>query len=598
MILLIASLILFSSLCHAEKDIFYRVIVKTADWDKSGTGGDVYINLHGERGDINKLRLKNSKNNGKPLQIGQTDIFDFSSGNIGEILSITVVLDFQIIRRSWLLDEISILASNYDLQYIFPCMCWFDKNQKSRELKALHVEPIPNPGFKARFTDPAIEYITSVALEYGMTVYQDMAIPDRYYDKIVAGVGLTNLKVLYMTLPEVSIEKENDILSVAVKIEKLRIFSNYTASILAIKGGGYVYTNASNFNLNIQLSIVRSDKNKPFVKLLGCDGKADFNLKFNGKHDSTLNFFTKSMPDLVNEEAYNDICTTLKEALTDDINPMIESNFPTTLDILNSGLCFDLSLPYTPKVMTNSIETFHKGLFTWGCEKKPMWYYEGKIPVIPDRYEDNSKMAYVYITDYLINSAMESAYEGNLLQYNVTKDIVPEDYQNYFNYINLLIPELKTDGDPVISIEALTIPQINFEKGSIHINSSLEVDLNMVEKDRTIPVLTMQLNISASVKIAYLDSILQCNIEEITHESNVIYNPYPAFGNFVKVSLGPSLLAAKTIVNGYCKDGINFEIPDFSDLVKIRNAEVHIDEKFSGILHASTNLELSMDSLK
>ena len=66
----------------------YNINVSTANKRNAGTDANVWIELFGKKIKSGKILLKNSKNNFKKFERGQTDNFEIKCSNIGSIKSI------------------------------------------------------------------------------------------------------------------------------------------------------------------------------------------------------------------------------------------------------------------------------------------------------------------------------------------------------------------------------------------------------------------------------------------------------------------------------------------------------------------------------
>ncbi len=69
----------------------YAVAIVTGNVAKAGTKADISVNVVGEHGDSGFRKLTKSKNNDKPWQQGQTDVFVIESVHLGKIEKVVLL---------------------------------------------------------------------------------------------------------------------------------------------------------------------------------------------------------------------------------------------------------------------------------------------------------------------------------------------------------------------------------------------------------------------------------------------------------------------------------------------------------------------------
>lgn len=131
----------------------YQIIVTTGNKSFAGTDANVYIQLHGRKGqETPRLPLDDEKNN---FEKGQIDVFKIESVDVGPVSYVTIGHDDSGPGAGWYLDEVKVrryIQKNEAKEYVkrgrqkplyeesvFPCKRWFssgdDDKKTERQLK-------------------------------------------------------------------------------------------------------------------------------------------------------------------------------------------------------------------------------------------------------------------------------------------------------------------------------------------------------------------------------------------------------------------------------------------------------------------------------
>lgn len=93
----------------------------------AGTDANVFIILHGEKGDTGKRPLQNSGNN---FERGRIDTFSVETLDIGDLTKITIGHDGANIGSGWFLDNVVVRDETFrNKEYKFQCGRWLDKSE-------------------------------------------------------------------------------------------------------------------------------------------------------------------------------------------------------------------------------------------------------------------------------------------------------------------------------------------------------------------------------------------------------------------------------------------------------------------------------------
>ena len=64
--------------------------------------------FYGDKGESEKMQLKESKTNPNPFEKGKKDVFEISTNNVGEISKVNVSHDGEGAGAGWYLDKVSV----------------------------------------------------------------------------------------------------------------------------------------------------------------------------------------------------------------------------------------------------------------------------------------------------------------------------------------------------------------------------------------------------------------------------------------------------------------------------------------------------------
>ncbi|XP_069127319.1 uncharacterized protein [Argopecten irradians] len=116
--------------------ITYTVQVHTGSQLDSGTTADVFICIHGQRGDTGQRKLvKSESTNSAMFQQGTMDVFQIEAVSLGDLKKITIGHNNKGADPGWFLDKVVIKEeeSNAD-DIFFPCNRWLDEKNGTLEV--------------------------------------------------------------------------------------------------------------------------------------------------------------------------------------------------------------------------------------------------------------------------------------------------------------------------------------------------------------------------------------------------------------------------------------------------------------------------------
>jgi hypothetical protein len=121
----VRELIPTSGAATSTQIVKYKILVHTGDKRGAGTDANVFVILHGDKGDSGKRVLESAGNN---FERGRVDTFGIEAFDFGELQKITVGHDGSGFGSGWYLDNVIIRDETLrNKEYKFQCGRWLDK---------------------------------------------------------------------------------------------------------------------------------------------------------------------------------------------------------------------------------------------------------------------------------------------------------------------------------------------------------------------------------------------------------------------------------------------------------------------------------------
>ncbi|CAF0922726.1 unnamed protein product, partial [Brachionus calyciflorus] len=116
----------------------YTISVLTADKMGAGTDANVFINIHGTKGETGKIQLESSSTNKNPFEKGKLDIFQSKSRNVGEINKINISHDGKGTGAGWFCEKVVI--KHGEITKTFKIGRWLDESEEDGKI-SIDVQP-------------------------------------------------------------------------------------------------------------------------------------------------------------------------------------------------------------------------------------------------------------------------------------------------------------------------------------------------------------------------------------------------------------------------------------------------------------------------
>ncbi|EDO39591.1 predicted protein, partial [Nematostella vectensis] len=107
----------------------YNLSIKVGDVKGSGTDGNVYIQLFGEKGNTAKIQLRQAGDQKNRFEKGRTYKFTVDTVDIGKIKQFRIGHDNKGLASGWRLDQVTLEIPSRSEHMVFPCNRWLDPTE-------------------------------------------------------------------------------------------------------------------------------------------------------------------------------------------------------------------------------------------------------------------------------------------------------------------------------------------------------------------------------------------------------------------------------------------------------------------------------------
>ncbi|XP_064633987.1 lipoxygenase homology domain-containing protein 1-like isoform X3 [Lineus longissimus] len=119
----------------------YEIDVYTGDVKGGGTDANVFLTLHGDKGDSGERKLVKSDTHMDKFERNQLDKFKFEAVDLGKLYKAKIRHDNSMLNPSWFLDRIEVRDTKDNEKYVFHCERWLAKNKDDGKIdRAIYVK--------------------------------------------------------------------------------------------------------------------------------------------------------------------------------------------------------------------------------------------------------------------------------------------------------------------------------------------------------------------------------------------------------------------------------------------------------------------------
>ncbi|XP_033754787.1 bactericidal permeability-increasing protein-like [Pecten maximus] len=302
-----------------------------------------------------------------------------------------------------------------------------------------------SPGFKTRITSEGLTYANSVALDVLSKAIIGVSVPDQSGTASIVTYHLTGIHITEFNKPASQVTLNPNGVYWTGNNAVIQMHGNWRYNTLFISDSGNFDVSATGVSFHENVALSKDTNGRPHIKASGCGVSiGSVSLTFHGGASWLYNLFSSIVANDIKSALVGQVCG----AVTDLINTNGEnalSKLPVTVDIVNTFL-LDYSMDEQPMFQKNFMESYHKGEIDWKSSPAPPPF---TAPPLPPR-NDTSRMMYVWVSDFMLNSMLYQGQLHKFFAYNLTAQDLPLANRSALNTtchtllcIGNLIPQLQ-----------------------------------------------------------------------------------------------------------------------------------------------------------
>ena len=392
------------------------------------------------------------------------------------------------------------------------------------------------PGLKVRFSQAALDHVADVAVDKSIDELLKKKLPE--FKGVFAGsleYGMEDAKVINCNRPisKVVVDVGEGVTwsitgvgcSVIARWYIRSRTVNYTST-------GRLNGNIADVNFTISVTLAKDTYGRPNISVIGCDSKVgSLQIHLSGDLGIIYTFFLKGWVEgFVKRNSLQYLCGYGTKLINTEGRAKIQE---ITRPIpIGKDMLLDYSLIESPIYGDRCVESEHKGEVSWRNDP-------GRPPfapsILPQLTMFDTRMVYVYVSDYLVNSLLYAAYYHGMLDQEIPTLNVPGIARGFLRKtcpggdicLGTLIPDLGTkyaNGAVSVYLKANQIPKVKIVKDGISFDINGDVSL-FVRNPGQEPVRLITLNMTASSAVsAKLEgNTIRANITHFTVKITGVY---------------------------------------------------------------------------
>eukprot|EP00112_Aurelia_sp_Birch-Aquarium-sp1_P008278 Seg1908.2 transcript_id=Seg1908.2/GoldUCD/mRNA.D3Y31 product="Lipopolysaccharide-binding protein" protein_id=Seg1908.2/GoldUCD/D3Y31 len=334
---------------------------------------------------------------------------------------------------------------------------------------------------------------------------------------------------------------------------------------------------ASGVSFSLSLYIGRQSNGHPSIGVNSCNAHVGgLNIHFSGSRVSWLyNLFSSFIERKLRGQLADIMCKTARESISKRATE--EMNEFKVKKAIDEWAILDYSLTAAPKFDYSFMDVYIKGEFI--PRKSPSHHSSLPIPSFSG-VSDNSKMLYIWVTDFTLNTAGEVYHNAGFLHLEITdKSKMPPIIKSFLNTrkFRALIPELarRFPNRPIqLALKSYKAPKFVISKGEAHILIYAAVTFQVVLKNgKLYDAFVLNLDIKAGVAASVTEKSIKGDLKDFSLTMKVAGTKIGPISLPVRLPLIQNLV--KTAIMHNAKKFLNtgFPLPNL-DEVHIKNPEI------------------------
>ena len=421
---------------------------------------------------------------------------------------------------------------------------------------------VSNPGLRVAFTAKGLDYGRQVGITILEASLHDLKIPDLTgKQKIDFGIGhitftwtVSNVQIQSLTIPTSSLTPSSNGLTL-----KASGISATTGGHINVNDGNDVPHISASTDLDITFSGVafsvsilfgNDSSGRATAKTSDCSASVgDVHVNFHGG-SSWIYKVVDQIADFggrLKDNFAPTFCKGVTDAINNQLNHAIESE-PVVVKV-DKWAEVNYALIQSPVYTNDSMATLHKGEFEALSHPTEAPFSPPPLPPITD----TAKMMYIWLSEYVVNTAGLVYHETGFLVYNITPDMVPKDVHIQLNTSSFrdLIPALYSkypNMAMLLIVKTTKPPQMQIHPKSANLTAIGEVNVQVITPNNTVLSaftmgLTVYMNAYAWVHPNGTSQVISANITLLRFTFDLISS------NIGNISLAELNQAVQLLVN-------------------------------------------------
>ncbi|KAJ8041717.1 Bactericidal permeability-increasing protein [Holothuria leucospilota] len=442
------------------------------------------------------------------------------------------------------------------------------------------------PGVESRVTQRGIDFLRDVGMKKLKEKIYSMHIPSQSGKAHGVSYEVWNLKVtsFNITYPNIQLEAGSGF-NIRLRGIRVTLTGDYHYSVFVISHSGRLDVNIDSMSASFTIK-VREAYGRPTVEssLDSCMFDAgNVAVHLNEGKPSRDDKASRALRDALNGRACGEIVNGINEIMEEKLS-QLKVRYP-----IRQILDLDYSIVALPFFSTNHMDISHKGEVyrIHSHEEAPL-----RIPEIqPDT--DVSRMAFVWMTDFVANSAGYVLHTYGYLQHNVTEKDIPAGSKISLN----------TSGFPISTVFPQVTKMFPGKMMQINVKSTIPPTMNTTNEKATIAVkgkidayvtqpnksLTYLFTLSSQISLSFKFGVKSGNVtwvsELVSSSVKLVKSAIKDFKIDILKKMLPIALKTQVIPMLNKKGAIGMAIPSYNGVTAVNTT----------VQHASGHLKIGTD---
>jgi lipopolysaccharide-binding protein len=302
------------------------------------------------------------------------------------------------------------------------------------------------PGFRTALTSKGLDYICQVGVPILEKELSSLSIPD-----ISGSAGtpigtvdyhLTQIQLSDLKIPTSSLTSSSTGLDIQASDLSLHVFADWQYrkhSWPHIEGHGTCDVDISEVTLQMHIAVAADSTGHANLSVTFCHLSInDLHIDFHGGDSWLYNLFSKFISDDLKGSLDSQVCSVATREIETKGNQALAS-IPVNVKI-DSTSEIDFALIQNPTITTAYVEMQHKGEFYNIAHPVEAPFIPPSLPPVTG----NTSMLYMWLTDYMADTAGFVYQTAGLMHYTITPNMVPPSLPFHLNTSSFrgILPQL------------------------------------------------------------------------------------------------------------------------------------------------------------